>query len=88
MNIDIATKSDIEALKEFLIQALKEFTDKQSTGIEKEYLRSREVRQLLKISNGTLNSFRIRGLLTPIKVDTITYYKLSEIKALLRAGTD
>lgn len=89
MNIeDLATKQDLETLKSILLNAMSEYMGKQGVSLEKEYLRTKEVRQILGVSNGTLANLRVKGLLTPNKVDGIYYYKLSEIKALLSAGTE
>jgi hypothetical protein len=54
----------------------------------REYLRTKEVREMLGgISSGTLQNLRIRGLLNPSKIEGVYYYRLSEVKALLNAGS-
>lgn len=89
MNIeDLATKHDLEMLKSVLLQAMKEAISTTGAGLEKEYLRTKEVRQILGVSNGTLSNLRVKGLLKPSKIDGIYYYRLSEIKTLLSAGTE
>ena len=87
MQIELVTKDDLKAFKEDLLQSLTAFLSKQTHRNEKEYLRTKEVRQLLGISNGTLANLRIKGLLKPSKIEGVYYYRLSEIKALLDAGT-
>lgn len=83
---ELATKQDLEALKTDL---LKEFAAILSSGEAKtkEWVRSKEVRQLLGISTGTLQNLRIKRLLNPNKVEGVYYYRLSEIQALLNAGS-
>lgn len=86
MNIeDIATKADINELKTILLRVLeKQQENKQA----KEWLRSKEVRTLLNISNGTLQNLRVKGLLHASKVQGVHYYRLSEIEALLQSNND
>lgn len=86
MNIeDLATKQDIQELKAFLVQAL----DYRAKGeMQKEWLRSKEVKKLLHISDGTLSNMRIKKLLNPTKIEGVYFYRLSEIMDLLNAGTE
>jgi predicted transcriptional regulator len=84
MQLDLATKQDLEAFKNELLQTLTKFLGTQEQ--EKEWLRSKEVRTMLNISNGTLQNLRVKKLLNPTKVQGVYYYRLSEIQALLNAG--
>lgn len=86
MNIEIITKSDLEALKQDLIHALTEFIKNNSAQQPKEWMRSREVRQLLGISAGTLTTLRIKGVLKGSKIEGTIYYRYSDIMQLLDAG--
>lgn len=88
MEIEILTKKDLEAFRKKLLLELAELITSVSSTNEKEYLRTKEVRELLGgISNGTLQSLRIKGLLKPSKIEGVFYYKLSEVKSLLNDGT-
>ncbi len=88
MEIEILTKHDLELFRQKLLHELAEFLNKRSSQTEKEFLRSKEVRKLLGgISSGTLQNLRVKGLLKPSKIEGVFYYKLSEVKALLNAGT-
>lgn len=49
------------------------------------WLKSSEVRKLLKISPGTLQTLRINGTLQYNRVGGIIYYKYDEIEKLLNA---
>jgi len=86
MQVELITKQDFENFKRELLEALATFTDKKEPS--KEWLRSKEVRQILKISNGTLMNLRVKGILNPTKIEGVFYYKLSEIEAVLNAGTE
>lgn len=48
-----------------------------------QWLKSSEVRKLLKISPGTLQNLRINGTLHYTRVGGIIYYKYDDIKKLL-----
>lgn len=88
MEIEIITRRDLEEFRYRLIDELVEIIRNQDSKTEAEYLRSKEVRKLLGgISNGTLQNLRVKGLLKPSKIEGVFYYKLSEVKALLNAGS-
>jgi len=88
MEIEIITKRDLEDFRHKLVSELAEMLRTPKAELEKEYLRTREVRKLLGgISNGTLQNLRVKGLLKPSKIEGVYYYRLTEIKALLNAGT-
>jgi hypothetical protein len=88
MEIEILTKHDLEVFRQKLMHELAEFFYKHSDQAEKEFLRSKEVRKLLGgISSGTLQNLRVKGILKPSKIEGVFYYKLSDVKALLSAGT-
>lgn len=85
---DLATKQDLEAFKKDLLQSLTDFMAKQGTSLQKEWLRTKEVRQMLGLSTGSISNLRVKRLLNPTKIEGIYYYKLSEIMALLNAGVE
>jgi hypothetical protein len=87
MQVEILTKKDLEELKEQLLEAIAQYFGKPANQ-EKEWLRSKEVRKMLNISSGTLQNLRVKKLLNPTKIEGVYYYKLSEIQALLNAGTE
>lgn len=89
MEIEILTKQDLEAFREKLLLDLAELIISGSSKDEREYLRTKEVKELLGgISNGTLQNLRVKGLLNPSKIEGVFYYKLSEIKSLLDEGAN
>jgi Helix-turn-helix domain len=88
MEIDIITKQDLEIFRQKLLQELSSLMGVSQSKSEKEYLRTNEVRAMLGgISAGTLQNLRVKGLLKPSKIEGVYYYKLSEVKALLNAGS-
>lgn len=84
MEIEILTKRDLEDFRKKLVDELLAVMQTNKIEPEKQYLRTKEVKELLGgISNGTLQNLRIKRLLNPAKIEGVYYYKLSEVKALL-----
>lgn len=87
MSVEVVTKEDLQAFRQQLINDIKElFLPKHTT--TKAWLRSSEVRKLLNISPGTLQSFRVNGQLKPSKIGGIHFYRYSEIEKLLSENTE
>ena len=82
MGETIATLEDLERMKTEIIQALKEATKSNST-LEKKWLRSKDVREILGISSSTLQTMRIKGEIPFSKVSGILYYPADGIQDLL-----
>lgn len=88
MSAEIITKEDLQEFHRQLlsdIKALLQFEQK-NYDAGKEWLRSSEVRKLLKISAGTLQNLRISGRLKPSKIGSINFYRQSEIKMMLEGS--
>ncbi|MBB5637031.1 hypothetical protein HDE68_002944 [Pedobacter cryoconitis] len=82
MLIEILTKEELLKFKSELIQEIKAVI-KSDEVQPKEWLRSSEVRKLLKISSGTLQNLRIKGILPYEKIGGIFYYAYADIVQLL-----
>lgn len=82
MGETVATLADLERMKAEIIQALKEATQPNSK-LEKKWLRSKEVREILSISSTTLQTMRINREIPFTKIGGILYYPADEIQALL-----
>lgn len=82
MAIEVLTKDD---LNEFRQELLKEITGIINASPQKhqKWLKSKEVRELLKISHGTLQNLRISGKLTFSKVGGTMYYANEDIEKLM-----
>lgn len=86
MQVELVTRQDLEAFRKDLVRELAEVIRQQPGEKHKEWLRSKEVRQMLGgISANTLQNLRVKGLLSPTKIEGVFFYKLSEIEALLNA---
>lgn len=82
MAIETLTKADLYEFRKSLLEDIREIlkgTNEQS----KKWLKSTEVRKLLNISPGTLQTLRINGTLSYTKIGGIIYYANQDIyKAL------
>lgn len=84
MNVDIITKNDLQQFKEELLQDFKAILNQSNTPQTEEYLKSGEVRKLLKISSGTLQNLRINRTLKFKKIGGTIYYLRSDVDNLLQ----
>lgn len=82
MNIDILTKEDLQEFKVELLEEIKKLIDIKSSK-NKSWLRTTEVKELLKISTGTLQNLRINGTLSYTRIGGTLYYKYKDIERLL-----
>lgn len=82
MSIEVVTREDLLAFRQQLLADIKALLQSRPA-TQKEWLRSSEVRKLLKISRGTLQNMRINGQLKPSKIGGIYYYSYGEIEKLL-----
>ena len=83
--IEIITKEDLLTFKRELINELKELI-KPGQNEAKQWLKSNEVRKMLSISPGTLQSLRINGTLRYTKIGGMMYYKLEDIHKVLEGN--
>ena len=84
MTYEIITHED---LQKFRLQLLEDLTRIMSGAVQpqlnKEWLRSSEVRKMLGISHGTLQNLRIKNILPHRKVGGLMYYRYQDILKLL-----
>lgn len=83
MSIEIMTKSDLMDFKSDLFRELKAFLAPEKPA-DKKWLRSNEVRKLLGISAGTLQTLRNNGTLSFTKIGGTMYYSMEEINKVLQ----
>lgn len=82
MAVNIVTKEDLIEFRHQLLDDLKNIIHTKPAK-QKQWLKSSEVRKLLKISPGTLQNLRINGTLSFTKIGSIIYYNYDDIEALL-----
>lgn len=83
MPTSIITTEDLREFKMELLEEIKKLLSNQTGSGTKKWLKSTEVMELLKISPGTLQNFRINGTLPFTKIGGIIYYDSEEINRLL-----
>jgi hypothetical protein len=83
MSVNILTHEDLQQFKAELITELKSLLKKDSTGTKK-WLKSEEVKKLLKVSAGTLQTLRINGTLQYTKIGGIIYYDYEHIEKVMQ----
>lgn len=82
MNVELITKQDLEQFKKELFEELKQGS-RMPMPDQPKWLKSYQVRNLLKISPGTLQSLRVNGTLRFTKIGGILYYKQEDILKVL-----
>lgn len=87
MQLEIITKQDLEDFRARLLEDIRSLLKQDAVKENPEWLRSAEVRKMLKISAGTLQNLRVSGKLKPSKINGSFYYRSKEVKDLLESGT-
>ena len=82
MAIEVITREDLNEFRTLLLNDLKEIFKIQPHQ-NKQWLKSKEVRNLLNISPGTLQTLRINKTLSYTKIGGILYYDNADIDKLL-----
>lgn len=85
MAIEILTKNDLIEFRQFLLQDIKEIFKTKNTQ-QKQWLKSSEVRKLLNISAGTLQTLRINRTISYTKIGGIIYYGHQDILKVLESN--
>ncbi|WP_066218936.1 helix-turn-helix domain-containing protein [Formosa haliotis] len=83
MATSIVTTEDLIEFRAKLLQDIKTLLSNKDKKEFKKHIRSSEVMNLLNISPGTLQNFRINGTIPYTKIGNIIYYKLTDIQKIL-----
>ena len=86
MAMEVLTKEDLQTFRYDLLQDIKQLISTKPP--QKEWLKSYEVRKLLKISPGTLQNLRINRTLRFTKIGGILYYSYEDIQKLLEGSAE
>jgi hypothetical protein len=79
----LLTVEDLKDFKEDLLKAMREMLESNSPRATKKWLKSDEVKKVLNISSGTLQTLRNNGTLPFTKIGGLIYYDAEDIyKAL------
>lgn len=83
MPAQIITTDDLREFKIELLDEIRTIVSEQKTPATKKWLKSSEVRKILNMSPGTLQTLRVNGTLPSTKIGGTHYYNLSDIEKLL-----
>lgn len=83
MAVQIVTTEDLHTFKIELINEIKQILN-EKTNAPKKWLKSSEVRKILNISTGTLQTLRVNGSLPCTKVGGTNYFSLTDIELLMK----
>lgn len=82
----LLTIGDLEAFKNDLLSEIKNLLRESKGQLQKQWLRSSDVRKMLGISQGTLQTFRVNGILSYTKVGGIMFYNYQQVIKLMDGG--
>jgi len=82
----LITVADLKAFKNQLIEELLTALKSQTNNLQKKWLKSHEVRRLLKISPGTLQTLKSNGVIPYTKVGGIHFFDYEDIQRVLESG--
>ena len=82
MAVSVVTTDDLEIFRHSLLNDLRNIIQTKAPK-QMQWLKSSEVRKVLKISPGTLQNLRINGTLSFTKIGSIIYYNQDDIESML-----
>jgi len=82
----LITVADLTAFKNQLIEDLLTALKSQTNQSQKKWLKSHEVRRLLKISPGTLQTLKSNGILPYTKIGGVHFFEYEDIQRVLQEG--
>lgn len=85
MALEIVTKEDLQEFRKQLLMDLKEVLNPKLQP-QKQWLKGYEVRKMLNISPGTLQTLRTTGVLAHTKIGGTLYYDFAKIDEMMRSN--
>jgi hypothetical protein len=85
MGANIVTTEDLQAFKDELLAAIQKLISGRQSAPVKKWLKSNEVRRLLLISPGTLQTLRVNGTLPFTKIGGVLFYEYEDIEKMLES---
>jgi len=79
----LVTLADLQDFRVQLLKDFKQLMSQTATIANKPWLKSGEVRNLLNLSSGTLQTLRSNGTLRYTKVGGIIYYQYEDIQTMM-----
>lgn len=85
MAMTIITLEELQNFKNELLQELKILLSENMGAPIRKWLKSNEVRRMLRISPGTLQNLRVTGRLPYTRIDGVIFYDYDDIVKMLNA---
>ena len=85
MQVEIITRADFEIFKTEIIMEMRRFLSAHVQP-QKKWLKSHEVRKMLGISPGTLQTLRINGTIPYSKIGGVMFYDAIEIQKIIETS--
>ena len=82
MALQVITSDDLFHFKNEILADIKSIFESYQTADKKKWVKSDELRKLLKVSPGTLQTLRINGTLKYTKLGGIIYYDYDHIQKI------
>jgi len=83
MATEIITKEDLNEFRALLLSDIENLLAGKPVSENTKWLKSYQVKNMLKISPGTLQNLRVNGTIRYTKIGGILYYKHEDIQRLL-----
>ena len=82
----LITVDHLEQFKNKLLEELLTALKSQTSVVPKKWMKSHEVRRLLKISPGTLQTLKTSGIIPYTKMGGVHFYDYDDIQKVLESG--
>ncbi|MFC4689969.1 helix-turn-helix domain-containing protein [Dokdonia genika] len=86
MPATIITSDDLREFKMDLLEDIKYLIAQSPTSLSNRYIKSGDVKKMLRISHATLQRFRSNGIIPFTMVGGIIFYEVSEIEKVMKAN--
>lgn len=88
MAVEIVTREDLEKFRLQLLEDIKSMLQPTQSAVEKKWLRTADILEMLDISLSTLQNLCYKGILHPKKIGGINYYRAEEIENVLNQESE
>jgi len=82
----IITKQDLHDFEKRLQQLIEKIINTSSKSANGEWLRNKDLKEMLGISDGTIQNLRVNGTLPYTKLGGIYYYRYSDVTSILQTN--
>lgn len=84
MQIDVVSREELEKFEQRLIENIKKLLSQNNRPAMGRWLRSEDVRRMLKLSPGTLYTLRKNGTLPFVKIGSLFFYEYEDIERMMK----